>query len=574
MDNKHLQQAKQRRKFIPANFEIDGWENIRGYFEHLMSANPGSGAEVMQWLVERSELEAVLEEDMAWRYINMNRDTGNQEYADRFNEFMTNIHPNVIREFNKLDEKFISSGSDKKIDQKQFHVFIRALKKQLELFREENVPLLSQLQVEKQEFGKISSRMTIQYDNKELTLQQAANYLKNPDRNVREEVYRLIVERRMEDTGQLDELLTRLIEKRHEVAINAGYKNYRDYIFDDLGRFDYTVSDCFEFHEAIKKHICPLVKAIHVKRKQNLGLDKLRPWDLDVDPEGKPPLEPFNDSGELVDKTIQCFKELKPEFGDFLLQMKTNGYLDLDSRKGKAPGGFNYPLYESNMPFIYMNSTGNFRDLVTMMHEGGHAIHSFLSKDLTLVAQKSLPSEVAELASMSMELMSMEYWSLFFDTEESLTRAKRKQLEGVLEVLPWIAVVDKFQHWLYETPRHTIEERKTNWLRIFHEFMSPVVSWDGFEEFLSWNWQKQLHIFEVPFYYIEYGIAQLGAIAVWKNFCANKSQAIKMYTNALELGYSIEIPKIYHAAGIEFDFSSDYIRELAHFVNEKLDELT
>jgi oligoendopeptidase F len=253
--------------------------------------------------------------------------------------------------------------------------------------------------------------------------------------------------------------------------------------------------------------------------------------------------------------------------------MNKMGYLDLDSRKGKAPGGFNYPLHESNVPFIYMNATGNFRDVITMIHEGGHAMHAFYCADLEVVNFKDTPAEIAELASMTMELITMDYWGNFFDTKEELKRAKREHLVDVLSVLPWVATVDKFQHFLYENPNHTVDERMQKWTEIANEFGSDQIDYSGLEPYKASQWQKQLHIFEVPFYYIEYGIAQLGAIAIWKNYRADKQKALKQYKNALKMGYTSPIADVYKAAGIKFDFSKEYIQELMSFVQKELDSL-
>jgi oligoendopeptidase F len=281
-------------------------------------------------------------------------------------------------------------------------------------------------------------------------------------------------------------------------------------------------------------------------------------------------LKPFENGEMLLKKTEACFAQLDDYFTRCLQTMKSFSLFDLDSRKGKAPGGYNYPLAETNMPFIFMNSVGSLRDLVTMVHEGGHAIHSFLSAPLELNEFKNFPSEVAELASMSMELMSMEHWNEFFSRPEDLKRAISEHLEDVLRTLPWVATVDKFQHWMYTNPSHTIEERQQAWTNIFSEFNGGVTDWSGYEELRLNFWQKQLHIFEVPFYYIEYGFAQLGAIAMWRNFIHDKSNAIDCYKKALALGYTRGIKEIYQTAGIRFDFSNEYIKDLAAFVQQRL----
>ncbi|MFW5886394.1 MAG: M3 family oligoendopeptidase [Bacteroidota bacterium] len=572
--DQYQKEIKKNRKYLPVDLNVQDWSNLEPFYNELLASSFDNKDIIEEWLKKRSELNSVLEEEFATMYIRMTRDTANEGYSQVFNDFVTTVQPKIIEFSHKLDEKFINSPLLDELDQDKYHVMIRGIKKHLEIFREKNIPLFSELQVEEREFGKISSEMTIEYEGKELTLQQAAKYLKDPDRPVREKVYKLINDRRLQDSEKLNTLLTKLIEKRHQVGLNADFSNFRDYKFIDLGRFDYSVEDCYQFHESIREVVTPIVDNLYRERKNKLKLDELRPWDLEVDKDLKPPLQPFDTASELIEKSIECFSKIRPKYGNFLSMMNKHGYLDLESRKGKAPGGYNYPLYESNIPFIFMNAAGNFRDLETMMHEGGHAIHSFLSKDLELTYFKSLPSEVAELASMSMELISMEHWSIFFPGDEELNRAKKGQLEGIIKVLPWIATIDKFQHWLYLHPNHTSRERLGEWISIFNEFSSDQIEWGGFEEYLQFNWQKQLHIFEVPFYYIEYGIAQLGALAIWRNFKKNPEKALNDYEKALSLGYSVTIPEIYETAGINFSFEKNYIKDLINFTVQELNKLS
>jgi oligoendopeptidase F len=561
------------RKFIDKKLKINSFEDIKPYYDNLKSREFKTQSDIWQWLLDRSELESVLSEDLAWRYIKMNCNTADKSLSDDFNLFITEIEPKIAPLSNELDKKFYTDEVIKKVDQTKLFTVIREIRKDLELFREENIPLEAELQQKEQEYGVISSKMLIEYDGKEMTLQQAANYLKQTDRNIRETVYRLINNRRLQDADKLNDLLTELIKLRHKIALNAGFENYRDYKFKSLGRFDYGVEECKQFHNSVAEIVKPVIEDMHRYRKNKLNIDSLRPWDLDVDEDNKPPLKPFEETEELIKKATFVFRDVEPEFGVFLNEMRQMGYLDLDSRKNKAPGGFNYPLHESNVPFIFMNATGNLRDVVTMMHEGGHAVHAYLCANLELVNFKETPAEIAELASMSMELITMDYWHYFFDKEEDLKRAKRIHLEDVLTVLPWVAIVDEFQHFLYENPNHTVEERYKAWVEISDKTGSGIVDYSGLEQFKRNQWQKQLHIFEVPFYYIEYGIAQLGAIAVWKNFKENKTKALVDFKEALKMGYTSPISHVYKRAGIKFDFSKEYIGELMNFVVEELNKL-
>ncbi|QEC50999.1 oligoendopeptidase F [Anseongella ginsenosidimutans] len=562
-----------KRNYLPAQLNID-FETLRTFYEELLNREITSAASLERWLRDRSELEAALEEDFAWRYIKMTCDTPNESLRKDFEYFATEIEPKIAPYSDKLNRKLQGSPFREQLDKEKYFVYLRAVEKEISLFREENIPLFSQLQVEQQKYGAISGAMTVTVNEKEYTLQQAANFLKDNRRELRQEVFEKIGNRRLEDSGQLDELFDKLLQLRHQVALNAGYNNYRDYAFAAMGRFDYSPEDCFRFHEAIEKEIVPLLRRQAEKRRSDLGLDQLRPWDTEVDTSGKPALKPFQGPEELTDKSIACFSNLDPYFGACLGTMKARGLLDLESRKGKAPGGYNYPLSETGMPFIFMNSADSMRDLTTMVHEGGHAVHTFLTAGLELNAFKNLTPEIAELASMSMELLSMQHWDHFFDEKDDLRRAKREQLHDILKTLPWVATIDAFQHWLYTHPGHSAAERRSAWLEIFDRFGAGFTDWTGYEQLKGNLWQKQLHLFEVPFYYIEYGMAQLGAIAVWKNFAENPERAVAQYTAALKLGYTRPIPEIYRAAGIRFDFSAAYVRSLAAFVSGELEKIS
>ena len=403
-------------------------------------------------------------------------------------------------------------------------------------------------------------------------MQKSTQLLKDNDRNKREDVYNKICDRRLQDELVLDNLFDELIDLRQKVAKNSGFNNYRDYMFAAMGRFDYTPEDCFSFHDAITKEIVPIITSFEQKRKDKLEYTSYKPWDTSVDVDGLPPLKPFDDGTELTDLSIECFSRLRPYFGECLATMKAMKHLDLESKDGKAPGGFMYPLYEIGVPFIYMNAVGSQRDLVTMVHEGGHAVHSFLCRDLEMTEFKSTPSEVAELASMSMELLSMDHWNVFYNSENDLKRAKLEQLKKALEGLPWIAAIDKFQHWIY-TNKHTAKERKEQWLKIDSELGNQIIDWDGQKNSQQNLWQKQLHLYEVPFYYIEYGMAQLGAIAMWRSYKELGEKGIDNYMKALKLGYTKSISEIYLEAGIKFDFSEKYVKELADFIKSELKKL-
>lgn len=562
------------RKYLPEDFKVTDWEGLKPFFEELLARPLASRQDLEQWLQDLSEMEAVIGEDAAWRQIRMTCDTENKELEDAFTYFVMEIQPKMQPYADKINRKLVESPYTKELDQKLYFTYLRNVKKSIELFREQNIPLQAEVAVMGQQFGVINGKMTVEVDGKEYTLQQASKFLESHNRALREEVYRKIQERRLQDKEQLNDLFTKLVEKRTQIAKNAGFDNYRDYKFVDLGRFDYTKEDCFQFHEAVKSHVMPLVDFVFDRKRQSLGLESLRPWDTEAEPEGIQPLSPFKGGEELVNKSIATLRNVHPFFAECLTRMKEIGRFDLDSRKGKAPGGYNCPLPETGAPFIFMNAAGQMHDVTTMIHESGHAVHSFLAHELPLTQFKEYPMEIAEVASMAMELMSMDSWDAFFDNEEDLHRAKYHQMERVITIFPWIATIDKFQHWVYEHPTHTLEERAENWRRILNEFTSISLDVSGLEDYRRFSWQRQLHLFEVPFYYIEYGIAQLGAIGLWKQYKENKEQAIQNYMNALQLGGTRTLPELYEAAGLKFSFSPDHIAELMLFVEKEMEAIT
>lgn len=552
---------------------VQRWEDVSALFEELVERQISSLSELKLWLKNRSDLDAYLQEDLGWRYIRQTCDTTDEAKRDLLNFFIQEIEPHLAKYADVLNRKMLSSPFLSELTETGFSVYFRGVKKEVELFREENIPLLTDIQTLGNEYGQITGSMTVEMDGKTVTFQQAAVELKSSDRSKRKEVYTKINERRLKSADELNSLFDKLLQLRHQVARGADYDNFRDYMFDALGRFDYTAQHCFDFHESVANHIVPIISSFEEERKKLLGYEKLMPWDLEVDPQLQAPLEPYSSSEELIEKTIEVFTKIRPDFGQVIRLMQERGHLDLDSRIGKAPGGYNYPLHQSSLPFIFMNSAGTMRDMVTMMHEGGHAVHSWLSKDLELTAFKSTPSEIAEVASMAMELISMEHWDVFFKDPETLKRARKYQLEKILSILPWIATIDAFQHWLYLNPEHSEVERQTEWIKIFRKFAGNVIDRSETASYEPFGWHRQLHIFEVPFYYIEYGIAQLASIGIWKNYKNNPEKTLEQYATALTAGYTYTLPELYEMAGIRFDFSSNYIKELAAFVQLELNKL-
>lgn len=569
------------RKFVPNDFVVTNWEELCPYYEALLVASLNSRQDLEQWLDQMNELDAVVKEDVAWRYIRMTCDTSNEDLATRYRYFMEEISPKISDYSDKINHKYYESpfrtGLSQTTEAESFRIFDKLIANQIELFRSENIPLESEISVKCQKYGAIIGAMTIEHKGEDLTIQKASSFLLSYDRPFRESIWKKISNRRTTDREQLDSLFNDLLQLRSQCALNAGMVSYSDYRFKELARFDYQRKDCEKFHQAIEKVVKPIYQNQLIRRREKLGIDTLKPWDTKVDIYGSEPLVPFHSGEELLEKTIALYQKLDSlvcndnfSFAEKIITMKKMNHFDLASRIGKAPGGYNYPLHESGAPFIFMNAVGSQSDLKTMVHECGHAVHSFLMHPLRFNVFKDVPSEIAELASMSMELISMDAWDIFYHNPADLRRAKLQQLSGVLSILPWIAAVDTFQTWIYDNPTHSVKQRGDTWVEIYTRFHGNELNWTGIEQDLESSWHMQLHIFEVPFYYIEYGFAQLGALQVWKNYRENPSEGMKNYLQGLSLGYTKSIPDVYSAAGISFDFSEEMIRKLFDFVHSEI----
>ncbi len=562
-----------KRKFVPSNFQLTTWSELDSYYRDLVDRPLLSAAALERWILDRSELDAVVSESFSWRYIRITVDSSDELADEDYQYAVQELSPRIAAYDDILNRKLVACPFTANLDPLKYGIYLRNIKNEVALFKEENIPLATDVQMKAKEYGRIFSEMTIGVNGRQMTLQKAGALLEETNRDYREAIYHKIYQRILEDTDSLEDLFDELLSKRHQIALNSGFDNFRDFKFQALGRFDYSIDECLDFHEAIQLEVLPLLDDFNRFRKKALNLDQLRPWDLHVDTSKKPPLKPFGKVNELVEKSIACLSKVHPFFGNVIRTMQQMGHLDLESRKGKRPGGYNMPLHLTGVPFVFMNATHSINDMRTLMHESGHAVHSYLTKGLKLTSDKKVPSEVAELAAMTMELLTMDHWGLFFNNEEDLRRARISQLENVLKVLPWVATVDKFQHWLYTHPEHTREERKNYWMETFLSYSSSEVDRSGLEYYSEYLWHKQLHIFEVPFYYIEYGMAQLGAVAIWKAYRENPELTVQRYINALKLGYTRPIKEIYQTAGIRFDFSRPYVRELGCFIKKELDNL-
>lgn len=548
------------RPFVPASLDATRWEALEPLYRQLL-ARPMKCAHCLEnLLLDRSELDAAASEAEANLYINMTRRTSDPEAQSAFTAFVENVEPRLRTIAFELDRRIVGSPFVEDLDQERYGVLLRRMRVDVELFREENVALQTEVTKLDQEYSTINGAMTVEFDGRTQTLAQMARHLEETDRARREAAWRAVNERRLADADRMDDLFDRMIALRHRMALNAGFANFRDFQHRRMHRFDYAPSDCATFHASVAASCVPAMRRLHRERAAALGLAALRPWDLAVDPHGRPPLRPFSSADELVARSGRAFRRMDESLGSLFDSLGVGDCLDLESRPGKAPGGYQYQRQRSRTPFIFMNAAGLHRDVVTMVHEAGHAFHSLLSRHDPIVDYRSSPMEFAEVASTSMELLTLPYLDEFYGPADA-DRARRERLEKFPTLMPWIAQIDAFQHWIYLHPTHTREERAKEWSRLNRQF-GPELDWSGLERFTERSWQRQLHLFGVPFYYIEYGIAEVGAMQVWLRSLRSEREAIDGYRNGLALGGSRPLPELFAAAGVRFDFGPDVIGSL------------
>ncbi|MDE0707863.1 MAG: M3 family oligoendopeptidase [Candidatus Poseidoniales archaeon] len=557
-----------------ASFEgldATNWSELEPYYQDFLNRDTDSAEKLETWLLELGRFDAYVGETGSMLYVNMTCDTENEEIKQAYLDFVENVEPELAKVGDLLNRKLAESPYTDQLDSEEYNVLLRDTKMDLSLFREENIPLGTELTKLGQRYNEICGAMTVEFDGEERTMQQMGKYLQVNDRGTRESAYRTVGERRFQNSEEIDDIYEKMIALRQEVAQNSGFENYRDYIFDAKHRFDYTPADCEAFHDAVESICVPLMRDVDEERRVALNLQSLRMWDLGHDVQGREPLKPFTEVDEMVAGTSRMFHRLSPELGGFFDSLRDGESLDLDSRKGKAPGGYQLQRDHSRKPFIFMNATGLQRDLETMVHEAGHAFHSIYADDLPLVDYRSAPLEFCEVASMSMELLTHDFLDEFYSKNDT-QRAVREHLEGIVSILAWIATIDAFQHWIYTNPEHSRTERHDKWLELGNKFGS-ILDWSGFEDWRNISWQKQLHLFSYPFYYIEYGIAQLGALQMWLQYRDKPEKALENYATAMRLGGSRPLPNLFEAGGMSFDLGRSTVQELIDAVREELSKL-
>jgi len=559
-------------RYLKPGFDVKDPAIVMSSLEALAAKVPADAQDLINILEHYSEIALAIEDELSRRYVNMTVHADDASLEQAYNDYYANVATPAEPYAFRIKQLFYDSPFRSELSQQRYGHLNRMLAKQIELFREENLPLRIQESELANKYGGIVSKMTAQFDDKELTMAQLGVHLKDADRTKRETAWRLRMQAFQEHESEFDALYDQLRELRSKIAANTGFDNYRDYMHQWMGRFSYTPDDLYRFHDAVAKVVIPFTKELTRERKQRLDLASVKPWDTVVDLDGKV-LKPFESTDEFIDKALQVLDKVNPDYATQLGSMRVTGLLDLENRKGKAPGGYNTTLNDLGASFIFMNHVKQHNDVVTLLHESGHAMHSAATKDIPISFYKDTPSEVAELASMSMELLSMDYWDIYYQDPQDLIKAKRDQLEGTLTFLPWCMSVDAFQHWVYTHPDHDAAQRREAFLDIYERFF-PDIDWSGVEHYKHLRWMQQLHIFEVPFYYIEYGMAQLGALSVYMNYRENGRNALEAYQRFLELGYSKPVSELYQAAGIDFDFSEAKLGRLVDFVRRELASLS
>ena len=562
------------RSFVPPDLDVSDFSRIEPLYQQLLSRPLQGAAEGEQWLNDFSELSSVIDEYGSRRYIDKSCHTDDSQIERRYLRFVEQIEPKTKPLDFRLKKKFLASPARHQLMGQRYAMLIRLWSAEVEVFRDQNVPLETEVTKLNNDYDKICGAMMVDFRGKQYTLQQLARFVEEPDRTTRRQAWEASTNRRLEDRQRIDGIFDKLLPLRERIARNADLPDFRAYAWKAYKRFDYSPDDSLRFADAIAQTCVPVVAELDRHRREDLGLDRLRPWDLDVDPRGRPRLRPFDetDVAGFVDKTKAIISRLSPQLAGDFESLRTRNNLDLQSRKGKQPGGYQCTLNEAREPFIFMNAAGLQRDVQILLHEGGHAFHCLACRDEPLVFLRGAPTEFCEVASMSMELLGSEHFDVFYPSEADAARAKRTLLEGIIRSLPWMATIDSFQHWIYTHPGHTHEQRTGEWLRLLDRFGGDA-DWTGYEPAREAMWQRQLHLFQFPFYYVEYGIAQLGALQLWLKAKQDLRQSLAGYRAALALGNTRPLPELFAAAGIVFDFSEKTLRPLVNAIQRELEQL-
>lgn len=560
-----------KRKFVPTEVSFADFSQLGKLYQSLLDRKINSADELEKWLLDYSELYSVIDEYAQQCYIDKSCHTDDAKIEERFLHYHENIEAQMKPMHSALQKKLIESPYRAGLTDPKYKILLSHWQADVELFRDENVSLETQQTKLVADYDKIAGAMTVEFRGKEYTPQQMARFGEEPDRGTRQSAWEATTHRRLRDADKIEDIFDELLKLRWQIARNAGLPDPRAFYFKQFKRFDYTPDDCARFADAVSETFVPLMRKLDAQRARDLGVGKLRPWDLAVDPKNQPALRPFppDDIDRFVNKTYDIFKTLSPALADDFDVLRRGKLLDLDSRKGKAPGGYQSLLSERREPFIFMNAVGSQDDVRILLHEGGHAFHSLAAKNEPLIFLMHAPMEFCEVASMSMELLGAPHFEMYYDDTALADRARRDHLTKIVRTLPWVATIDSFQSWIYTHPKHTRDERTAEWLQLSNRLYHDL-DWTNWETWNQRRWMAQLHLFHVPFYYIEYGIAQLGALQVWLKAKNDPQHALANYRAALKLGGTRSLPQLFAAAGIQFDFTKKTMEPLAKAIEDEL----
>jgi oligoendopeptidase F len=545
------------------------WSHFDAFAKEL-AERPLTAENVEEWLDDWSQMAFRVTELYNRLLVATTRNTVDKAAEEQFNHFMDQIYPKAAEAEQLLKEKLLSSG----FEPSGFEIPLRNFRAEADLFRKENLQLLAEEQKLANEYDKIAGAQTVEWEGQTLTVSQLQPLLQSNDREKREKVWRISFERVLQDRQKINDLWNKLLEVRLKIADNAGRPDYRAYRWQQLLRFDYTPQDCLSFHQAIEEVVVPVTRRIYERRRQQLGVDVLRPWDLDVDPLGRDPLRPYQQIDELRNGIAAIFNQVDPQFGEYYATLVREELLDLDNRPNKAPGAYSTDLQFSKRPFVFCNSVGIHDDVQTLLHECGHAFHTFEVTPMRWSQQWLVGNEFCEVASMGMELLGSAYLTRDkggFYTPQDAARALIEHLEKSICFWPYMAVVDAFQHWVYENPQQASDSAAcdASWANLWERFM-PGVDWSGLEAIRDTGWHRKLHIHTYPFYYIEYGLALLGAVQVWRNSLHDRKGAVAAYRRALALGGTAALPALYQTAGARLAFDAATLGEAVELMEKTI----
>lgn len=538
----------------------------RQWYDTLEKRPLGSPSALEAWLSDWSEVEAWLDEEMSVRYVESTCQTDDPTREKRYIDFVEHVSPVIKTGSDRLNRKLMDCGHVGSLPKERYEVFLRSIRNQVTIFREENIPLQTEDEKLRQQYQKVVGGMTVMHEGREQTLEEMGRYLEEPDRAVRQEAWEKVCGPWRAARNEIDDIYDKMVSLRQRMAANAGFADYRGLAFAEMERFDYTPADCVGFADTIERVVVPAARRLAQERKAKLGVPTLRPWDMYVDVEGRPPLKPFKGADQLMDGVGKIFTKVAPDLGEQFGRMRREGLLDLESRKGKAPGGYMMMYEGRRLPFIFMNAVGTHDDVQTMLHEGGHAFHGFAARNEEMIALRDAPIEFAEVASMGMELLAGRYLEEFYSPGDA-DRARSEHLQETVKFFPWMACVDMIQHWVYTHPGHSRTDRNSAWQSLNTRF-NDWVDYSGYEDVIADSWHRKGHPFTVPFYYVEYGIAQLGALGVWRNSRSDYAASVAAYRKALSLGGRRPLPELFAAAGVRFDFSEGTVGPLIEAAQE------